>query len=83
MPLKSDWSDSEEEKDMQEQNEDEEIEDWDLLCKNKKNWKNKKLRTMRPPNQAQNPHSHPHQVLKHFPHRLLKHLWTDMVLQSV
>ena len=44
MPIKSDWSDLEEEKDSNEQNKKgEEIEDWDGNLENQKEWKEQKL----------------------------------------
>ena len=75
IPLKSDWSDSEEEeKDTNEQNKvEEEVQDWDSDLQKQKEIKEKEVKNIniKIPHQAQNPCSHSLQILKaqkHSPH---------------
>ena len=72
LPLKSDWSDSEEEeKGTNEQNKEEEIEDGVSDLQHQKEIKDQELKNnnTKTPNKAQNPH--PHQTLKTQEHLLL------------
>ena len=75
--LKSDWSDTEEEKDFKKQTEaEEEIEDWDSNMQKQKELKEQELKTitLKLPYQAQKPCPSPHPMLmtqKHLLHSLL------------
>ena len=80
MPLKSDWSDSEEEEDIHEQNKEGKIKDWDSDLQNQKELEEQGIKNSNneAPNQAQN--SHPHLICKHSPHSPPKLLWTGTVI---